>query len=341
MNGQAPYTDPMQPRVHTGPVNGQTPYTDPMQPRIHTSPLNGQAPYANPMQARSHTGQMPYASPPKSSGEFDQSVIAGSYTIEREVGGGAMSRTFVVRSNKLGTSWFLKFVSNQYGQLASEENILKLLNHVCLPKVIDVFHRPEGVYLIQTLVEGIPLDKFREINMQLSEKVLLDWTEQIAKTLNYLHNIRPTPVYHLDLKPGNIIITHDNMLVLVDFGISRRFGEDQSGAIAVTAAYAAPEQFGGLIPVKYAQSIGERYGMLPPEAINWRIDARTDVYSLGVIMFELATGQGPTQKNMATIKNYVSNEFSYVIVKCMAVSPSSRYNSVMEVLEDVRRIKGG
>jgi len=329
---------PIQSMSHAGPMNRQAPY-DQMQANVRSSPLNGQAAY-DPMQTKMHSydGQMPHAAP-RASGEFDPSVIAASYSIEREVGGGAMSRTFVVRSKKLDNLWFLKFVSNQYGQLASEEKILKLLNHVCLPKIIDVFHKPEGVYLIQTLVEGIPLDKFREIKMKLSEDVLLGWFEQIAKTLNYLQDIRPTPVFHLDLKPGNIIVTHDNMLVLVDFGISRRFGEDSSGAFAVTAAYAAPEQFGGFIPAKYAQSVGERFGVLPPDAVNWRIDARTDVYSLGVIMFELATNQGPTQRNITSIKNYVSNEFSYVIVKCMAVNPAARYNSVMEVLEDVRRIK--
>jgi len=280
-----------------------------------------------------------YPEPASPNGVFDPSVVADSYHIEKEVGGGAMSRTFVVRSKKLGSLWFLKFVSNKYGRLVNEEGIMKLLNHVCLPRIIDVYHRKEGVYLIQTLIEGIPLDKFRVINMKLSEAVLTHWFGQIAQTLNYLHNMRPTPVYHLDLKPSNIIITHDNTPILVDFGISRHFGEETPDAIMITADFAAPEQFGGLVPVKHVQAIAERFGLLPPEASSWRVDARSDIYSLGVIMFELATGQMPTQRNMGLLNNYISPELSNIIIKCISVHPAARYGHASELLDSLRKVK--
>jgi serine/threonine protein kinase len=271
-------------------------------------------------------------------GTFDPEVIAGAYTIEREVGGGAMSRTFVIRSKKLGNLWFLKFISNKDGKLANEEHILKLLNHASLPRIVDVFHREEGTYLIVTLVEGIPLNMLGDTKMQISQYILMDWFEQIAQALNYLHNMRPVPVFHLDLKPGNIMVTHDNRLVLVDFGISRRFGEDASGA--VTATYAAPEQFGGRVPPKYANLINQRFGAFPPEAVRWQIDARTDIYSLGVVMFELATGQSPIRANMKALNNFVSRDIAAIIQRCLSTHPAGRYHSAAELLDELRKLKG-
>jgi len=277
------------------------------------------------------------ANPSDTSG-FDPMVIANNYTIEREIGGGAMSRTFIVRNKKLGNQWFLKYISTKHGSLANEENILKLLNHPSLPKIIDVYRHENGVYLIVTLVDGIPLNTLEETDIKLSQYIILDWFEQMAQALNYLHSMKPTPVLHLDLKPGNIMVTHDNRLVLVDFGISRRFGEDVSGA--VTASYAAPEQFRGRIPQKYAQLIHDRFGQLPPNFTQWQIDARTDIFSLGVIMFELATGQRPTRSNARTLANHVSKDAAAIIQKCLSINPAGRYNSAAELLEDLRKVKG-
>jgi len=177
------------------------------------------------------------------------------------------------------------------------------------------------------------------INMKLSEAVLTHWFGQMAQALNYLHNMRPTPVYHLDLKPSNIIITHDNTPILIDFGISRHFGENTHDVLMLTADYAAPEQFGEFIPVKHMQGVADRFGALPPEARSWRIDARTDIYSLGVIIFELATGQMPTQNNLSSLNNFISHELSNIIIKCISVNPATRYGHASELLEALRRVK--
>ena len=269
---------------------------------------------------------------------FDPNAIAGAYTIEREIAGGAMSRTFQVRSLKLGNPWFMKFIPRQYGGLANEVNILKYLNHVSLPRIIDVFHREEGVYLIETLVEGVPLDKVAQTGVKVSQYVLIDWFEQIAQALNYLHSMKPAPIFHLDLKPGNIMVTHDNRLVLVDFGIARRSGEDMLGA--VTASYAAPEQFGGRTPEKHAHLLHARFGGAHINAGRAGIDARTDLYSLGVIMFEIATGKIPTLSNIDMLRNTVSDELAAIIRKCLAIDPNERFQSADKLLDALRMVKG-
>jgi len=270
-------------------------------------------------------------------GGFDPSVVAEFYDIEYEIGGGAMSRTFVVRNKKLGNLWFLKFVSSKYGKLASEEHILKLLNHVSLPKIIDVFYREEGTYLIETLVEGIALDELCGTEFKPTQYVVLDWFEQIAQALNYLHNIKPAAVFHLDLKPGNIMATHDNRLVLVDFGISRKDGS--GGASAITVKYAAPEQF-GRVAAKYANVLEERFGDLPAGHEAWGTDARTDIFSLGVIIYELATGRQPTHKNLNDLGNFLSPELTAIVQKCLHVNPAQRYKNAADLLNDLRKQKG-
>lgn len=269
---------------------------------------------------------------------FNPETFAGIYAIEREIGGGAMSRTFQVRSVRLGNPWFMKFIPSGYGALANEVNILKLLNHASLPKIIDIFHAQEGVYLIETLVEGVPLDKVYETGIRVSQYIALDWFEQMAQVLKYLHGMKPSPIFHLDLKPGNIMVTHDNRLVLVDFGISRRRGENTP--LGMTASYAAPEQFNDRMREKYASLVQERFGNIPARASRAPADARTDIYGLGVIMFELLVGKPPTVRNINALRSAASDELGTIIRKCLHIDPFDRYQTADELLDDLRKVKG-
>jgi len=269
---------------------------------------------------------------------FDPYSLADAYKIEREIGGGAMSRTFEVKSVKLGNNWFMKYIPSKYGRLASEVDILRHLNHASLPRIIDVFHKDEGDYLVETLVEGYPLKELISTGAKASQTIILDWFIQITQALSYLHNMNPTPIYHLDLKPGNIMVTHNNRLVLVDFGIARKEGDD--GAAAFTVLYAAPEQFRGRALEKHAQIINERFGDISHIVNHAGVGAVSDVYSLGVIMFELATGVLPTLANVELIKKHVSPELSSIILRCLAINPAERYQAVNALLNELNNVKG-
>lgn len=272
--------------------------------------------------------------------DFDASALEGRYVLEEEIHGGGMSRVFLARSAKLGNKWIVKFISNQTGELANEENILKLLNHISLPKIIDIFHDNKGVYLVESFIEGVSLDKVLETGQKLNQVIILEWAEQLTQVLAYLHMLEPHPIFHFDLKPSNIMVTHDNRLVLIDFGISKRFGEDDKTAVGVTYNYAAPEQLKHRIPEKYQPMIATRFGELPADRLYWSPDARTDIFSLGVILFELAVGQIPTEHNANLLKDAVSNELYEIIKKCLALNPSDRYQSAKELLEDLQKNKG-
>jgi len=271
---------------------------------------------------------------------FDDSALEGRYIIREEIYGGGMSRVFLAENAKLGNQWIVKFISNQNGALANEENILKLLNHTNLPKIVDIFHDDKGVYLVESFIEGVTLKEVLESGKKINQFIIMDWAEQIAQVLNYLHKLKPHPIYHFDLKPSNIMVTHDNRLVLIDFGISKRFGEDGSEIAGVTYQYAAPEQLKHRINQRYMPLLESRFGQLPPERFYWNPDARTDIYSLGVMLFELAVGHIPTTHNRNMLKDTVSRELSEIIDKCLNITPVARYQTAGELLADLIKIRG-
>ena len=272
--------------------------------------------------------------------DFDDTALEGRYIIREEIHGGGMSRVFLADSVKLGNQWIVKFISNKTGKLANEENILKLLNHISLPKIIDIFRDDKGVYLVESFIEGVTLDKVLESGQKINQYVIMEWAQQLAQVLNYLHKLEPHPIYHYDLKPSNIMVTHDNRLVLIDFGVSKRFGEDDTDAIGVTYQYAAPEQLKHRIAQKHMPLLESRFGEVPADRMYWNPDERTDIYSLGTILFELAVGHIPTVQNMKTLKNTVSHELSEIIYKCLSINPDGRYQTASELLADLQKVKG-
>ena len=272
--------------------------------------------------------------------DFDAYALEGRYILRREIHGGGMSRVFLADSAKLGNQWIVKFISNKNGELANEENILKLLNHISLPKIIDIFRDDKGVYIVQSYIEGVSLDKVLQSGQKINQAIIADWAEQLTQVLNYLHKLEPNPIYHYDLKPSNIMVTHDNRLVLIDFGISKRFGEDDDRTVGVTYQYAAPEQLKHRIPEKHMPLLESRFGELPTDRMNWNPDARTDIYSLGVILHELAIGGIPTTQNRNILKDTVPRELYEIINRCVSVNPKSRHQSAAELLTDLQKVKG-
>lgn len=172
---------------------------------------------------------------------LDVSPLSGKYELLREIHGGGMSRVFLARSVKLGSEWIVKFVER--AELADEAEVLKKLNHISLPPIIDIFQTAQGTFLVERYIEGYSLSEVLALGQEIRESQICDWGLQLAQVLHYLHTL-PTPIIHCDLKPSNIMVTHDNRLVLIDFGISKRVGLG-AGASGLTYRYAAPEQFRG------------------------------------------------------------------------------------------------
>lgn len=270
---------------------------------------------------------------------LDLDILENKYIINREIHGGGMSRIFLVTNTKLGNQWILKYIDKKNGQLANEENILKLLNNINLPKIIDIFKDDNGTYIVQSYIEGISLDKIIDTKNNIGQTMTLEWAEQLAGVLSYLHALKPLPIIHCDLKPSNIMVTPDNKLVLIDFGISKQLAGFDDEVMAVTYKYAAPEQLKHNISGKQKELINERFGELTNERFSWGIDEKTDIYSYGVILFQLVTGAIPTYKNKNMIKEFLSKEFADIIIKCIEENPDKRYQNTYELLDDLYKIK--
>ncbi|MDR1687868.1 MAG: protein kinase [Clostridiales bacterium] len=260
------------------------------------------------------------------------------YTVCREISGGGMSRVFLALNKKLQNYWIVKFVDSRNGIINNEGDILKRLNHLNLPAISDIFYGEKGVFIVERYVEGITLDLIIKSKQTPGQFALLQWFEQLIQVLKYLHSLEPAPIIHCDLKPSNIILTHANNLVLIDFGISKTQGSDE-GVSAVTYKYAAPEQLKRAPKAKYAEIIKERFGDLPEERFGWQIDERTDIYSLGVIFFELITGSVPTVHNKGLLREKASAELAAVIEKCLELNPQNRYQSADELFIQIQKLQ--
>lgn len=258
---------------------------------------------------------------------LDVSAVQGKYEFIREIHGGGMSRTFLARHRELGSVWIIKFVDGKYAELADEADVLRSLNHINLPQIIDIFQTQQGTFLVERYIEGYTLEEVLEQKQHLKEGLIYRWGIELAQVLNYLHNL-DTPIIHCDLKPSNIMVTYDNHLVLIDFGIAKRQGISRR-AIGISQRYAAPEQFQGALA--NSEMAITRFGKLPPAQPTWEIDTRTDLYSMGAILFELVTGHFPTLETQGQIQRAASSGLAKVISKCLQIEPSMRYQSAKEL----------
>jgi len=275
--------------------------------------------------------------------DFDAYILEGQYTLLAEIPGGGMGRVFLARKDNVGNDWIIKFVPPHIGELTNEADILKDLRHTALPQIIDIFEDYSGLYLVESFIDGDSMkgvlhshktDSHAEYSV-IPEHQILDWAEQLAQVLSYLHK-RAQPIFHLDLKPSNIMVTPDNnKLVLIDFGISQRQTDDM-GIKGATYSYAAPEQLKR--PLREGRRkalINERFGTLPEARKNWKLDGRTDIYSLGVVLFEAAVGEIPKVHNRRLLKECLSKGMCDIINKCLEVNPAKRYQSADKLLADL------
>ncbi|WP_010246385.1 serine/threonine-protein kinase [Acetivibrio cellulolyticus] len=249
-------------------------------------------------------------------------IIKQKYKIERLLGKGASGEVYLCRNIELGNLWAVKRIekSKSKYELTTETNILKKLNHISLPKIADVMEDETGIYIVESYIEGTPLNKLLEAQGTLSEERVVSLAKQLCEVLLYLHNLKPFPIIYRDLKPHNIIITSDNRPVLIDFGISREYkGSDRKDTvIAGTPHYAAPEQ-------------------LTAEGIS---DVRADIYSLGVTLHHLLTGVLPKYDDTSLIQynNKISRNMDYIVRKCIRKDLKDRYQTVEELLTDLKNI---
>lgn len=291
--------------------------------------------------------------------------VIGNYRLEREIGCGGMGRVYLAArsDNAFEQRAAVKLVRGEVDSKAvwrrfhRERQILAGLEHPFIARLIDggVTERENLPYLVMEYVEGAPLDEYLRAN-DLSLADRLDLFREICQAVEYAHS---RLIVHRDLKPSNILITKNGTPKLLDFGIAKILdadgdaGETRTGVFAFTPNYAAPEQVRG-------------------ETLT----TASDVYSLGVILYEMLTGarpfsfennnlsqiiqiigevealppsnadretrKTPDVKNQSAIRSSrLKGDLDNIVLKALKKEPARRYKSVEALSEDVRRHLAG
>ena len=247
------------------------------------------------------------------------------YRIVEILGQGGMGSVYRAVDENLGVDVAVKenlFTTDEYArQFRLEAVILANLRHPNLPRVTDHFViGDQGQYLVMDYIEGEDLRQRMERMGNITEDDAILMGAAMCDALSYLHTRKP-PILHRDIKPGNVKITPDGHIFLVDFGLAKVLHGSQAtttGARAMTPGYSPPEQYG-----------------------TARTDPRTDIYSLGATLYAALTGIIPedglaramdnTQLTPLRKRNSkVSKRLATAIEKAMGIDPADRFQNAEE-----------
>lgn len=274
--------------------------------------------------------------------KMPQSVKAGEilrdrYKIIEQIGQGGTGNIYLAEDTRLqGRQCALKEVEHNQAlpkdifdqareQFFREASVLARLDHPNLPKVSDFFSLDSRDYLVMDYVPGKDLrqrmQEARRNNTFLPESEVLNWAEQIADALNYLHHQDP-PIIHRDIKPSNIKITPSGLVKLVDFGLVKIMAPGEVTITVIqgqgTALYTPLEQYGG---------------------DDTHTDAKADIFSFGATLYHLLTNEPPAEARKrflisrsltppADINPRISPSVERAILWAMSLHPDDRPQDV-------------
>ncbi len=271
-------------------------------------------------------------------------VLNGRYELHRRLGRGGMAEVYLSRDRLLDRPVAVKVLFPEFAtdpsfveRFRREATAAANLNH---PNIVGVYDwgETEGTYfIVMEYVDGRTLAEILRTEGPLHPDRVADVGADVAAALGFAHR---NGVVHRDVKPGNVIVTSAGLVKVADFGIARAItaspDEDltQVGQVMGTAAYFSPEQ-----------------------ARGENVDPRSDTYSLGVVLYELATGQPPFAGDSPVSIAYkhvhetpvpprhrnvdIPPALEAIILKCLAKNPANRYPTAEDLRADLRRFREG
>src|SRR5579872_3705545 len=271
----------------------------------------------------------------------------GRYRIEEEIGAGGMGVVYRAYDEKLERDLAIKVLApgalndeTARKRFRNEARVLSRLNHPSIQTIYDFETFNGHDFLISELVSGVSLDA-RLRSGPLPEKEIVDLGYQLAQGLAAAH---AAGVLHRDLKPANLRVTSDRRLKILDFGLAR-LTHDTVLALSRTLTIAdAPTGVGGTVPY-----------MSPEQLLGEEVDQRSDIYSAGIVLFELATQRLPFNDSLvpkltnailhqappalSLLVPKLSLEFERIVLKCLEKDPELRYQSAKELATELRRLE--
>jgi len=262
------------------------------------------------------------------------------YVIERKLGSGGMADVYLAEDQELGRRVALKLLDDRH---ASDEQFVERfrreaqsaagLNH---PSIVSIFDRgyAEGTYYIaMEYLDGRTLKELLVKNGPTPVPIAIDYARQILGALAFAHR---NGIVHRDIKPHNIVVGGDGRLKVTDFGIARSGASQmtEAGSIVGTAQYLSPEQARGA-----------------------PVDPRSDIYSLGVVLYEMLTGKVPfsgdtpveiAMKHLSQVpeppsklRDEIPHDLDAVVMRALAKDPEQRYATAEEMDADLARVARG
>ncbi|MCC7161649.1 MAG: SUMF1/EgtB/PvdO family nonheme iron enzyme [Anaerolineae bacterium] len=261
--------------------------------------------------------------------------LLNRYEIMALLGQGGMGAVYRAHDHSLGRTVAVKErapdpngteagMAQARAQFRREAQILAQLGHAHLPHIYDYFSEAEHEYIVMDLVEGENLHHLVQTRGSQPETLVLSWTRQILDALVYLH---ARNVIHRDIKPHNLILTPDDRVVLVDFGLVKLLDPDRPSTLTLLRGVGTPEY----APLEqYSREVGHT-------------DPRSDIYSLGATLYTLLTGKPPVDvhtrllhpddwKSARDVNPTVSFGTESIVEKALGLYPQQRYQTALDML---------
>ncbi|MBR0085561.1 MAG: Stk1 family PASTA domain-containing Ser/Thr kinase, partial [Lachnospiraceae bacterium] len=262
--------------------------------------------------------------------------LAARYQILERIGQGGMADVYKAKDIKLGRLVAVKVLKNEF---SSDETFVRKFNaeaqsaaglsHPNIVNVYDVGNEGSVNYIVMELIQGITLKNFIKMKGRLETNEAVNIAIQIAQGLGAAHDAR---IIHRDIKPQNIILSTEGKAKITDFGIAR-MADSQT---------------------KTTNAAGSVHYISPEQARGGFSDERSDIYSLGITMYEMVTGKVPFEgeTNVAVALSHIHDKMTpprelvpgipeslnKVILKCTDKKPDYRYQSAKELITDLRKV---
>ena len=265
-------------------------------------------------------------------------LLDGRYEILEEIGCGGMAVVYRARCHRLNRYVAVKILKEELSRdedfrrrFHAESQAVAMLSHPNIVAVYDVNHSGDADYIVMELIDGLTLKQYMQQRGALSWREALHFATQIAKALEHAHS---RGIVHRDIKPHNIMILKDGSVKVADFGIARL----NSSQNTLTR-----------------EALGSVHYISPEQAKGAQVDARSDLYSLGVVMYEMLTGKPPYdgESPVAIAIQHINSTptpprqlnpniplgLQQITLHAMCSDLSARYASASAMIEDLEALR--
>lgn len=265
-------------------------------------------------------------------------LLDNRYEILEVIGTGGMAVVYRALDHRLNRAVAVKILKDEFSRneefrrrFHAESQAVAMLSHPNIVSVYDVSHSENADYIVMELIEGISLKQYLEKKGNLNWRETLHFSMQIAKALEHAHS---RGIVHRDIKPHNIMILKDGSIKVADFGIAR---------------------VGSAKNTLTREALGSVHYISPEQAKGARVDNRSDLYSLGVVMYEMLTGRTPYDgetpvsvaiqhinggaRRPSELVAGVPLGLEYITMRAMNSNLEKRYTSAAEMLHDMEEFR--